>query len=180
MGNLIANVFLWIWQNFIGWPRESSPLTGFFRMCLYSYILLVATVTLPLWLGLYCILSFIIGIFQFGGLHSINGPFDFKLNRQIKEGIEDGSIKVVNPVDRSFEKEYPGLTWWFRVRNHHMAGLSNSEKAKFFVQTGGLTEGSVKDLSKFPQTKRAIQRLDYECRRPAKELIEFMRGVKVK
>jgi hypothetical protein len=178
MGNFIANVFGWIWSNFIGWPRESSPITGFLRICLFSFILSFATVTLPLWLGLYCLLSLIIGLFQFGGVHSINGPFDFKLNKQLKEGIRDGSITVVNPRDYSFDKEYPGLSWWFRVRNHHMSTLSNSEKAKFFVETGGLTEGSVKDLMKYPHTKRAIQRLDFECRKPAKELIEYMRGVK--
>jgi hypothetical protein len=186
MGNLIANLFLWAWSNFIGWPKEESRLTGFIRIMLYSYILSNYqnyflgdnNDTLPIFLGVFCIIQFIVGILQFGGLHSINGPFDFKLNREIKEGIADGSIKVINPVDRSFDKMYPGLSWWFRVRNHHMAGLSNTEKAKFFVQTGGLTEGSVQDLSKYPHTKRAIERLDYECRRPAKELIEFMKGNK--
>lgn len=180
MGNFIANVFGWIWSNFIGWPRESSPFTGFLRICLFSFILSFATVTLPLWLGLYCLVSMIIGMLQFGGMHSINGPLDFKLNREISEGIEEGSIKVMEKPSYTFEQEYPGLSWWFRVRDHHMAGLTNTEKAKFFVETGGLTEGSVKDLMKYPHTKRAIERLDYECRRPSKELINFMRGVKVK
>jgi hypothetical protein len=180
MGNFIANVFSWIWSNFIGWPRQSSPFTGFLRICLFSFILTFATVTLPLWFGLYCLLSLIIGLFQIGGVHSINGPFDFKLNREIRESIEDGTIKVVTQRDDSFDKEYPGLTWWFRVRDHHMSTLPNSEKAKFFIQTGGLTENSVRQMSKYPNTKRAIERLDFECRKPARELIDFMRGAKIK
>lgn len=176
MGNFVSSVFGWIWSNFIGWPRESSPFTGFLRICLFSFILTFASVTLPLWLGLYCLLSLIIGLIQFGGAHSINGPFDFKLNRQIREGIEDGSIKVMNKTNYSFDKQYPGLSWWFRVRDHHMSTLTNTEKAKFFVQTGGLTEESVRNLEKYPHTKRAIERLDFECRRPTKDLINFMRG----
>jgi hypothetical protein len=186
MGNAIASIFIWAWSNFIGWPREESRGVGFIRMCLYSYILFkyqsyfLGEEDLPLFLGLFCLVQFIIGILQFGGAHSINGPLDFELNRQIREGIDDGSIKVINTRDDSFEKQYPGLTWWFRVRDQHMRTLSNTEKAKFFAQTGGLTEGSVRELSKYPNTKRAIERLDYECKKPAKELIDFMRGAKIK
>jgi len=183
MGNFIANVFRWIWSNFIGWPRESSPFTGFLRICLFSFILSFATVTLPLWLALYCLVSMIVGIFQFGGAHSINGPLDFEMNRKIKEGIQDGSITVLEDITSptaSFEQQYPGLTWWFRVRDQHMSTLSNSEKAKFFVETGALTEASVRDLSKYKHTKRAIERLDFECRKPAKELVNYMRGAKIK
>lgn len=187
MGNLIATVFLWVWSNFIGWPTRESRLTGFVRFALYFYLNYHSKVVVS-WVGggtwglildMFLILQLFIGMFQFVGLYSLNGPFDFKLSRQIRDGINDGSIKVVGNNDYSFDRQYPGLSKWFRVRDHHMSMLPNSEKAKFFVETGALTEESVKDLMKYPHTRRAIQRLDYECQKPAAELINFMRGKKI-
>lgn len=188
MGNLISNVFSWFWSKFIGWPREESHFTGLLRMILWGYIIIekgpyfdhLLGKDWGFWFFVFSVGQFILGMLQFGGMHSINGPFDFKLNRQIREGIDNGSIKVVGKQDMSFEKEYPGLHWWFRVREQHMSGLTPSEKAKFFVETGGLTESSVNQLAQYPQTKRAIQRLDFECRRPPRELVDFMRGKSIK
>lgn len=186
MGNALASVFLWVWSNFIGWPRHESRFAGFVRICFYSYIIVQQQSFFnenydngwAILLSLFCILQFIIGIFQMGGAHSINGPTDFELNAELERQRRSGELNIVN-IDRTFEQEYPGLTWWFRVRDNHMSGLSNSEKAKFFVETGALTEGSVRELEKYKQTKRALQRLDFECRRPHKELVEYMRGVKI-
>ena len=178
MGNFIANVFIWAWSNLIGWPREESRFTGFLRMCLYLYLMMSCNFGDSDWgviIFLFCFVEFIIGMIQMGGAHSINGPLDFKLNAQIKEGIRTGEIQVLEE-SRPFESKYPGLTWWFRVRDSHIQSLTNTEKAKFFVETGALTEDSVRNLEKYTNTKRAIERLDFECRRPRKELINFMRG----
>jgi len=189
MGNAISSIFIWVWSNFIGWPREESRFTGAIRICLYLYLLLSDNFIKTLFqndvydalLPWFLFIQVIVGIVQLAGGHSINGPTDYELNKSLKyargsESSDDLSIGY----DDSFERQYPGLTWWFRVRENEMSAMTHSEKAKFFVETGALTEESVRNLSKYPQSKRAIERLDFECRRPHKELVNYMRGVKVK
>ena len=188
MGNFIASVFLWVWSNFIGWPREKTHFFGLVRMCVTSYFLTVKSsyfFSNPdnnwiVLLGGFLTFQFVLGLLQFFGAHSINGPLDFKLNKEIEEGLKRGDIKdVTRPIGNDFERDYPGLTRWFRVRNHYMSGMSHTEKARFFVDTGALTEGSVREMEKYKSTKRALERLDWECKRPAKELVDYMRGAKV-
>jgi len=188
MGNLIASIFIWVWSNFIGWPREESRFIGFIRVFIYFYFMLENKALYNLFdneiyqalIPWFCLIQIIIGVVQIAGGYSINGPFDFELNKAIKDGKRDGSITVISDRERTFEEEYPGLTWWFRVRENEMSGMSHSQKAKFFIETGGLTEASVKEMSKYKNTKRALQRLDFECKRPHKELVNYMRGVKIK
>jgi hypothetical protein len=188
MGNLIANVFSWFWSKFIGWPREESNFTGILRTFLWGHILFYKDAFFEnllghywfSWFSIFAIGQFFLGLLQIVGMHSINGPFDFKLNRDLQEGMMSGRIKVIGKQDTSFQDEWKGLHRWFGVREHYMSGMTPTEKAKFFVETGGLTEETVKQLSQYPQTKRALQRLNYECQRPPKELVDFMRGKNIK
>jgi hypothetical protein len=175
--NPIVTLFDGIFDNIILLPQRTSRLLGWIRFFGFMSLMWFDPFELNLqdtfWIipyALVCIIEMGIGILQAWGLHWGH-----------KETGNQIFIDSTPSVASQGNGEYPYIQRWFSTRDYYLSGMSNTEQAKFFVDTGAITEESIREMSKYPNTKRALQRLDFELsNRTPKEQVEFLRGYKSK
>lgn len=173
------NPFIWItdffFDNFIFLPSQKSPFMGLVRFFVYLGILMYDWgMTTTIWtiiLTLFCFAHLGLGLIQFCGLHFGDKDEDGHLSEGPAPRIDYSQM-----TDQELLKKFPGIDSWFNTRETYLRGMPGSEQAKFFVETGSMTTGSLREMANFPSTRRALERLDYELKRPAKDQVEFMRG----
>lgn len=180
------NPLIWItdfvFDNFVFFPTKPSPLMGLVRFVVYVGIMATdpfnLTASQSIWVVLWSIFGFVqilVSLFQFVGFHT-GSPSE---SGHVSYGRVDPPV-YSEMSDNELLEKFPGIKSWFNTRETYMRGMTASEQARFFVETGGMTTGSVREMSGFPTTKRALERLDFELKRPAKEQVEFMRGKNMK
>jgi hypothetical protein len=175
--NPFIMLFDGIFDNLILLPQRQSRFLGWVRFFGFMSLMWFDPFGLNLqdtfWIipyALVCIVEMGIGIIQAWGYHWGNKEVD---------GVE--YTYDVTParasVSGSSPDEYQYIRRWFATRDYYLSGMNSTEQAKFFVDTGAITEESIQEMSKYPNTKRALQRLDFELsNRTPKEQIEFLRG----
>lgn len=174
--NPIVMLFDGIFDNLILLPQRTSRLLGWIRFFGFMSLMWFDPFELNLqdtfWIipyALICIIEMGIGILQAWGLH-----WGYK-----ETGYEDYGNEVSYDTNQgdSTSGDYPYIRRWFSTRDYYLSNMSATEQAKFFVDTGAITEESIQEMSRYPHTKRALQRLDFELsNRTPKEQVEFLRG----
>ena len=175
---LILMVFYYfgiIWRNFIGYPsKDSSRFLGLVRAGLAMYFIVNFKYGphLNWWqvaLAIFLFYELIIGFF-----------FQFMLGIGSKMRLENGfgpiSTSSTSSGGGGINSRYPQIAEWFRLREHVLRGKPGSEASKFFIETGALTEASIEEMEKYPQTRDALDRLNHDLKRPPADMIRFMLG----
>lgn len=168
-----------IWRNFIGYPsRDTSRFLGLVRagLAMYFIINLDFDFNYNWWqmaIMLFLFYQLVIGFFF---------QFMFGVGSKMRSETGFGSVSTDSYTKSSggkefvMEKKYPQIAEWFRLREHLLRGKPGSEASKFFVETGALTEATVEELEKYPQTKDALDRLNHDLKLPPADMVKFMRG----
>jgi hypothetical protein len=175
---LILMVFYYfgiIWRNFIGYPSaDTSRFTGLIRTVIAMYFIITVDfgANYNWWQMAVIVFLFyqlIIGFF-----------FQFMLGIGSKMRLENGfgpiSTSSTSSEGGGINYRYPQIAEWFRLREHVLRGKPGSEASKFFIETGALTEASIEELEKYPQTRDALDRLNHDLKRPPADMIRFMLG----
>ncbi len=178
---LIINILRWFWGNFIGKPWNTSRFTGLLRTAVWLWAALYISIHnvdgnfFIALLGLYATLQACVGFFFQFAWGAGGKPLPIELQKAVNAyDAEERARKESGIVD--IRKDYPEIYEWFRVRENKLSGMSPREGAQFFIQTGGLTEGSIQNMHHYPQTREALSRLNHELKIPPHEKVRFMLG----
>lgn len=176
--NPLVSITDGIFDNLILLPQSESRFLGWVRFFGFMSLMWFDPFELNLqdtfWIipyALICLVEMGIGLVQMLGFHW--GHKETGYEEVVYETPSVASQRTTSV------KNYPHIERWFTTRDYYLSGLSGEEQAKFFVETGALTEDSVREMSKYPNTRRALERLDYELSgRTPKEQVNFLRGYK--
>lgn len=182
MYNLVC-LIEWLWYNFIWYPNGASGSSvGLLRILFYIYLIVADSFNVlyessgyAAFICGFMYIEILVGFLQFFGFHSGNTDFTGENSRPIKYRTE---IETEGMTDEEIMRRYPRIERWFEVREAHLASLSLKERAEFLRDTGGLTSIGIREMHKYPRTRRALERLNYELSGSNADMVKFMTGKK--
>lgn len=168
-----------IFENLIWLPRRPARLLGWVRFFLFMSLmwfdpfgLMMLDTFFLIPYVIICLGEMVIALMQMGGVY-------WGHDEDWVNPIVISETPSRDSMDEHTVNEYPALKRWFTTRDIMLGNMSAKEGAKFFVETGALTEDSISEMSRYRHTRRALQRLDFELsNRTPREQIEFLRGYK--